>query len=81
MIERVARAIYRAKLESASTPGNRELLVDLNWSLCVPEAQAAILAMREPTEAMKRAADRLPDVMSVGDEWRAMIDEALKDTP
>jgi hypothetical protein len=77
MIERVARAICASGV--CIDPDSYD--VDRYWRRWIPEARAAISAMREPTEAMKRAADRLPDVMSVGDEWRAMIDEALKDTP
>ena len=40
-------------------------------------ARAAIAAMREPTEAMKRAAW----VSGPEPLWRAMIDEALKQEP
>jgi hypothetical protein len=76
IIERVARAICA----SGACVEQGSYYVDRYWHIWIPEARAAISAMSEPTEAMKRAADRLPDVMSVGDEWRAMIDEALKDT-
>ena len=49
MIERVARAIAR----SSWCPGDGSLpvedYVDLTWELCLPQAKAAIEAMREPT--------------------------------
>lgn len=81
MIERVARALY-----------NREARGHGDWSVdCPPgstferywldSARAAIEAMREPTEAMYRAAETAIDPLSsesaVGQYWPAMIDAAL----
>lgn len=75
MVERVARAIYIAW-------AGKEADVEEGWTDCVPEARAAIAAMREPTEAMNDAAGRLPvlceHAMVDDDEaWRARIDAAL----
>lgn len=69
MIERVARALC------GHDP-------DKYWQLFVPGAQAAIKAMREPTEEMIFA----PDMSSLdardqstAEIWQAMIDAALKE--
>lgn len=43
-------------------------------------ARAAIAAMREPTEVMLRAFyGDMPVESRLGDDWRDMIDAALKD--
>lgn len=71
MIERVARAL--AKLADND-----------NWNEFVPDARAAIEAMREPTDAMMAAVDcagEKADWLSGRAwtaAWQAMIDEALK---
>ena len=62
MIERVARAISRAEAS------------DIMWEAFVPEARAAIAAMREPTEEMWRA---LHAGMNERQVWQAMINAAL----
>lgn len=66
MVERVARAIADAQ---PNGPG---------WRYCVPDAIAAIAAMREPTDAM-RWAKELPHIGpdDCADLWRAMIDAEL----
>lgn len=61
------------------------------WESFVPEARAAIAAMREPTEAMREAAlDADLDIYwgymaegpgKPGDVWRAMIGAALPPSP
>lgn len=73
MIEKVARAICLA-----------ELPTDEKWELCIPAAEAAIMAMREPTEEVAREAFN----HVATDDWldflrghRAMIDAALKPLP
>lgn len=52
---------------------------DLSWEKC---ARAAIEAMREPTEEMVQAANHMTGYSLeneyIKQEWRAMIDEALK---
>jgi len=62
MIERVARAISRAEAS------------DIMWEAFVPEARAAIAAMREPTEEMCGAGFHDANYMAI---WQAMIDAAL----
>ncbi len=65
MVERVARVLA---IEADHN----------NWEEFVPDARMAILAMREPTEAMLSALpypgpEDYPTAI-----WQAMIDEALK---
>ena len=75
MVERVARML--ADLA--------DFAPDDDWHLFKNKATAVIEAMREPTDAMCRAADAL-DSVSKGvlitpipaKAWEAMIDEALK---
>lgn len=98
MVERVARAIYaREKLRSESMERIANQGSEGPWvSLLLPYesqneiyrdlARGAIAAMREPTEAMRAAADALEDQpgRDKGDRedgeahWRAMIGEVLK---
>ena len=77
MIERVARAICKSQTQT-----------DRTWEAFLPEATAAIEAMREPTDAMVMAAEWAEpeyreDDMDVGAtykaEWRAAIDAALNE--
>lgn len=87
MIERVARAICQAG-DSACDPSDVAYLGGGKdgplWQAYVPEAKAAIEAMREPTEAMAFTGGNVvvdEDMSIVGkDVWQAMIDAALKDT-
>lgn len=75
MIDRVAKAI--AKSMSANP---------VRWDDYIPEAKAAIVAMRDPTEEMVKAID---DTLDKGDAgktkdttvelWQASIDAALKE--
>lgn len=70
MIERVARAISRSQVET-----------ERMWQSFLPEASAAIEAMREPTEEMvwsHEVPHYGPD--EAREAWRAMIDAALKET-
>lgn len=69
MIERVARALC-----------DENKPFDMSWESFIPEARAAILAMREPTDLMIEAADGPwcdDDRPSPEHEYRAMIDAAL----
>ena len=72
MIERVAQAIKAAGLVAMCGKNVQE-------SVFVEAACAAIAAMREPTDAMKCAGHGVdghhPDVVAI--EWMAMIAEAL----
>lgn len=76
MIEKVARAICATIEPDFSDVAH----IDATWDEYIPEARAAIEAMREPTEDMIQAycaiwEDALPD-----DAWRAftaMIDTAM----
>jgi hypothetical protein len=70
MIERVARAIFIAAKENSSA----------SWEGHIPEARAAIAAMREPTEEMMLAGERADEPLDspAYTTWRAMIDAALK---
>jgi len=59
--------------------------------LCTREARAAILAMREPTEAMVSAGEITGTESEIGDDritdydladvWKAMIDHILAEQP
>ena len=73
MIERVARALCRHE----GLPENTRLDGRPMWADFVPEARAAIAAMREPTKAMIAAGLRY-DILSGADRmWPDMIDAAL----
>jgi hypothetical protein len=71
MIEKVARAI--CKTHSAFDP---DTLTDgvAAWKYYVPEARAAIAAMREPTDEIIREAGQ-----SQHEAYQAIIDAALKE--
>lgn len=91
MVERVARAIYDApngidgdqvadmliedsRISSAFPAENREQVL----AVCRQAARAAIAALREPTDAMIKAASPERIGPSLQDDcWRAMIDAAL----
>ena len=81
MIDRVTKAIaevYEGYADPVETPSN--------WARAKSAAEAAIAAMREPTGAMKLAAERFGDSEGFGsvDEWEAgaiwqdMINAALE---
>jgi len=77
IVERVARAVRQNKFNRTrrhldafsedSPPTENEL----------DDARAAIAALREPTEAMTAAANRLNHPRDE-EVWRTMIDEALR---
>ncbi len=69
MIERVAAAI--------AVYGIRNHIVKLPKEDAVDLARAAIEAMREPTEAMLKAAWSVDRYAQAGEEWDAMIEAAL----
>jgi len=81
MVERVARAI---KLDDGSPcisrdKGRNKLCAHSDGCICRSLARAAIAAMREPTSAMREAAQT--DEISATQAWlawEAMIDEALR---
>jgi hypothetical protein len=89
MIERVARAICIATgLEPdgkyrSSDEGDGTAPHEFQWHAFQPEARAAILAMREPSDAM--LSDRvIREHGYAGDidlVWRALIHLALADAP
>ncbi|MGW9332726.1 hypothetical protein [Bosea sp. NPDC055594] len=89
MIERVARAICIAtglepdRKNRSSDEGDGTAPHDLAWHAFQPEARAAILAMREPSDAM--LSDRvIREHGYAGDidlVWHALIDLALADAP
>jgi hypothetical protein len=91
MVERVAEKLWRAESLRASDRDR-----SIPWSEAPDDirsgwrfmARAAIEAMREPTEAMIRAAFTAPDAHMASDpkdlqriEWRAMINAALAEPP
>ena len=90
MIERVARAICRARdferhSGSERNDGDWSRYEDVNWKNHEQEARAAIAAMREPTEAMMGALYemRKPEKEKLGivGVYRAMIAAALGEKP
>jgi hypothetical protein len=76
MVERVARAIAATMGTPAGAPVVWEHLPSSVRDYCREQARAAIAAMREPSEAMKRAH---PDADTKEACYRAMIDAALAD--
>lgn len=77
MVERVARAIYFRGDDQGDTAWHHCQL----WHRDVAreQARAAIEAMREPTEAMVKAAYGRERTGTERGNWRAMIDAALKE--
>jgi type II secretory pathway component PulM len=72
MIEKVARAI--CKTHGAFDPDALTAGVAA-WKYYIPEARAAIAAMREPTDEIRRAGDQ-----TISPEaYQAMIDAALNE--
>lgn len=85
MVERVARAMARVEAEKRDRDeGGRgdsiDWFISQTWELCIPEARAAIAAMREPDDAMILAGinawEKSP--AAVVTQFRAMIDKALE---
>jgi len=53
---------------------------DENWQNYLPAARAALFAMREPTlEMLEAAMPDVPDWSDLADQWRDMIDYALRE--
>lgn len=86
MVERVARAIVRAKHRTCC---QHRPLEDFPISrFDEEEARAAIEAMREPTADMVEAghgdvclvADDTPCIVAIRNMWVAMVDDALSET-
>ncbi|MBA8799158.1 hypothetical protein FHW77_002877 [Agrobacterium sp. RC10-4-1] len=83
MIERVARAICVAsgldpdRPFSSSNYSKETEPQEFAWHEYLPEARAAINAMREPTRAMHEAG--LETTGMPGNTFRDMIDAALKE--
>ncbi|RVT90204.1 hypothetical protein [Sphingomonas crocodyli] len=86
IVEKVARALCRAEGGAPTMPMNGKSL----WQHYVPVARAAIIAMREPSEAMKTAgAEEGGFAGYYGDDpenrtaaqmvWHAMVDMALQE--
>jgi len=73
-LEAMARAICIQNLVSTRQPQDRAT-VDSYWRSFVPEARAALLAIREPTDGMKRAGIEYP--FDCADSYTAMIDHVL----
>lgn len=67
MIERVSKALLSHQIKTGQCDQ------DIHWSSFCGEAIAAIDAMREPTDAMRKACHGEP----VSQHWGLMIDAAL----
>jgi hypothetical protein len=101
IVERVARRIAMAQLtrqyvdldylagKKTDSPNllGAAIEIDSIWHTFVPEARAAIAAMRQPTDAMCAAVDDFDVYWGYNADgrpgsrtavWQAMIDEALK---
>lgn len=93
VVERVARAICVVGYEDIPNHADRINLNSPNckqWGLFIPEARAAIAAMREPDEAMLKAGSGAYRIATLGGEpsggardvaervFAAMIDDALQ---
>lgn len=77
-LEKVARAIHREEA------GNAEDISGYDWTLCLPSARAALMALREPTNDMGEAAwvafrdsNKPAPYNAVKDAVRASIDYVL----
>jgi hypothetical protein len=89
MVERVAKALARADHLRPITPDDDSAELDWNFDLTrwdrgsyLAKARAAIVAMREPTDAMVNTAmDVCNSTLCDGEfreNWSRMVDEALK---
>jgi len=96
MVERVAKAIYSRSylgITGTGTPNAPLVITQVPWERasethhkwCISQAEAAITAMREPTEAMEIEGhgtaidvDGGTHIVGATTCWQAMIDEALK---
>lgn len=77
MVETVARAIYEGRNGAGCRPWSR--LPRSHREPYLGDARAAILALREPSEAMLQAAwDNVPTGATAG-TWKAMIDAILSE--
>lgn len=77
MTLRVARAICLGGIRNPATVCTYPQCGCRNATV---KAEAAIAAMREPTEAMIEAADKVGIDQDAIDYWRAMVDAALEQT-
>ena len=79
MVERVAKNICRRRQERWGYTETVPDYVESHWQECMPDARAAIEAMRLPTEPMIKEGWRLLQGNLRPDEiFPYMIDEALK---
>lgn len=80
MREKIARALAAHACRIADKSG-ADLPADI-WEQGLPQADAALNAMREPDEAMIEAGDEITshacnyDTVDAADVWAAMIDAA-----
>lgn len=99
MVERVARAICRVDLiaiameENISlSPNGLDASLDKEWRKAIPNARAAIEAIREPTQTMVKHGEDAIELSDgagvtyeflsrdeIGEIWQSMIDAALKE--
>lgn len=79
MVERVARALYANYRECGLVFGRPfEELPPLGRQAFMNIARAAIEAMREPSEDMRKVADEWCDEYDVSSCYTLMIEEALR---
>lgn len=73
-LERAARALCSLQ----GLPENTKFEGRPMWESFLPNARVALEAIREPSEAMKGASDRIAHARDE-EIWRAMIDAALSE--
>jgi hypothetical protein len=86
MVEKVARALYAIRMETAERAGLHD---PYTWETdnnvyrehCLREARAAIEAMREPTAEMFMAPYDGQTLAKASTIWRRMVDAALTPPP
>lgn len=81
-LERVARALC----ELDGNPPEAKMEAEALWRDYLPEARAALDAIRTPTESMLGVGEVLLNSFAVDaddleDLWTSMIDEALSEAP
>lgn len=78
MIERVAKALFSGSVYHGYNKGT----LDAEWfrmkGIHMAQAKAAIEAMREPSQEMIDVVRQRPWLSEAINDYRAMIDEALK---
>lgn len=80
MVERVARAICRSNCSPRMSRDHIECQVENAWDMWIPEARAAIEAMRSQTLVYLDNGKVVHEMRGAPDDiWKTLLDAALGD--